>query len=271
MITGGTGGLGLATARRLRDLDARVVLTVRNLDKGRRAAAELGGGTEIRELDLADLASVRRFAEAWEGPIEVLINNAGISVPTMRRTKDGFESQFGTNVLGPFALTNLLLPHITGRVVTVASLAERQARLDLDDLDWTRTPYKESRAYANSKLADLLFSAELQRRLTAAGSKVKSMAAHPGFVSTGIYDETTGLVARAMVRLLAQDPAEGALPVVMAATADIPGDSFTGPERLAHMRHGAELIGRSKRASDPRLAAAFWARATELTGVGFRP
>jgi NAD(P)-dependent dehydrogenase (short-subunit alcohol dehydrogenase family) len=269
LITGGASGIGLATARRMRRLDAHVVLAVRNLEKGRRAAAELGGSTDVRELNLADLASVRRFTDAWDGPIEVLINNAGMTAPTLQRTVDGFESQFGTNYLGPFALTNLLLPQVTGRVVSLSSQAERQAHLDLNDLDWQRRPYKESRAYADSKFANLVFAGELQRRLERAGSTVKSMAAHPGFVSTGIYDQTTGIAARAMVRLLSQDADAGSLPVMMAATADIPGGSFTGPEHLAHMRGGAELIGRSKRAADPQLATALWERSVRLTDASF--
>lgn len=163
----------------------------------------------------------------------------------------------------------MLLPYVTGRVVTLSSQAERQAHLDLDDLDWRRRPYKESRAYADSKFADLVFAGELQRRLERAGSRVRSMAAHPGFVSTGVYDQTTGFATRTMMRLLSQDADAGSLPVLMAATADIPGGSFTGPEHLAHMRGRAQLIGRPKRAADPRLAAELWERSARLADVAF--
>jgi NAD(P)-dependent dehydrogenase (short-subunit alcohol dehydrogenase family) len=268
VVTGATSGIGLATARALGAANARVVLAVRNPEKGAAVASSIPGETMIRPLDLADLRSVRRFAEAWEGPIDVLINNAGVSVPTLERTTDGFERQFGTNHLGPFALTNLLLPRITGRVVSLASQAERMGKLDLGDLNWDSTPYRENRAYATSKLAAVLFTAELQRRLTAAGSSVTAAAAHPGLVATNMTDGSTG-VGGLLTRLLAQSPEDGALPVLLAATGDVPGDAFTGPERLMHMRGGAELIGRSKRAADPALAAGLWAASERMTGVAF--
>ena len=268
VVTGATSGIGLATARALGAANARVVLAVRNTTKGQDAASSITGDAIVAHLDLSDLRSIRQFAEEWQGPIDVLINNAGISVPKLERTVDGFEMQFGTNHLGPFALTNLLLPHIRGRVVSLSSQAERMAKLDLDDLNWDRTPYKKSRAYATSKLANILFTAELQRRLAAAGSLVTTAAAHPGFVATNMTGGTTGFT-RLMVRLLAQSPDDGALPVLMAATDDIPGDSFTGPQRLLHMRGGAELIGRSKQAADPVLAAELWNASEKLTGVSF--
>lgn len=166
-------------------------------------------------------------------------------------------------------MTNLLLPQITGRVVSLASQAERSGRLDFEDLDHHRTPYKESRAYAASKLANILFTAELQRRLQAAGSAVIAAAAHPGFVATSIYDQTNGVGTRLAVRFLAQTADEGALPVLFAATADIPGGSLTGPEHYLHMRGGAELIGRSKQAKDLELAARLWTASEHLTEVSF--
>ncbi len=268
VITGATSGIGLATAQALAAQDARVVLAVRDTQKGTRVASSIPGETDVRRLDLSDLGSVRQFAEAWERPIDVLINNAGVSSPTLERTQDGFELQFGTNHLGPFALTNLLLAHITGRVVSLSSQAERNGKINFDDLNWDRTPYKESKAYATSKLANLVFISELQRRLTAVGSDVTAVAAHPGLVATNMTGQTTGLT-NLIVRLMAQSPEDGALPVLMAATADIPGDSFTGPERLLHMRGGAELIGRSKRARDPALASRLWEASETLTGVRF--
>lgn len=265
IVTGANSGIGAAVATKLGELGARVVLAVRDVGKGR--AAGIPG--EVRALDLADLASVRAFAADWNGPIDLLVNNAGVSTQRLQRTADGFELQFGTNHLGPYALTNLLLPHVTGRVVTLASQAERMAKLDLDDLNWERTPYRGSRAYGASKLANLLFTAGLQRRLDTAGSPVKAMAAHPGFVTTGIYAESTGFLARAALRLFAQDPAAGAEPVLYAALADLPGNSFTGPEHLAHMRGGAELINRSKTAEDPAVADRLWDASRGLTGVDF--
>jgi NAD(P)-dependent dehydrogenase (short-subunit alcohol dehydrogenase family) len=275
VVTGGNSGIGRSTATALAQAGARVVLAVRNRAKGEVAASEIEGDVESRELDLADLSSVRKFAADWSGPIDILINNAGVGGRGLQRTVDGFELVFGTNHLGHFALTNLLLGHITDRVVTVASQAERMARLDLDDPNWLERPYQAARAYNDSKQANLLFTAELQRRLTASGSTVRAIAAHPGFVATNIYAaaaETTGEPRRANFwslfnRVIAQAPDDGALPVLYAATADIPGDSFTGPQHLMHMRGGAELISRSRTAADPQLARRLWDVSEDLTGV----
>ena len=268
IVTGANSGIGLATARALASWGANVVLAVRDRAKGKRSAAATPGRTEIRELDLADLASIRRFADQWDGPIDLLVNNAGVSVPDRRLTKDGFELQFGTNHLGPFALTNLLLPQITGRVISLSSQAERAGRIDFDDLNWEHKKYNEQRVYAASKLANLLFTSALQRRLDKHGSAVSAMAAHPGLVSTNIYDESGGLT-RLFVKMLAQAPEDGALPVLFAATADLPGDSFTGPRHFMHMRGGAELIKRSKAAKDEALAERLWNVSEEMTGVSF--
>jgi NAD(P)-dependent dehydrogenase (short-subunit alcohol dehydrogenase family) len=268
IVTGANSGVGLATAQALAGAGARVVLAVRDTAKGRAAADRLPGRTEVRALDLADLGSVRAFADGWDEPVHLLINNAGISVPDLRRTADGFELQFGTNHLGPFALTNLLLEHVTGRVVTVSSQAERMGRLDFDDPNDERHPYKQTRAYNRSKLANLLFTAELQRRLRQAGSGVLAQTAHPGFVATAIYTDS-GALSKMMVRLLAQSPAMGALPVLYAAVADLPGDSFTGPSDFAHMRGAPEVIKRSAQARDPELAARLWDLSEQLTSTRF--
>ena len=272
IVTGASSGIGLATTRALGEAGARVVLAVRNVDKGQAAAAGMPGLTEVRALDLARLDSVRAFAAGWDGPLDLLINNAGVSGPSLARTADGFEMTFGTNHLGHFALTNLLLAHVTGRVVTVASQAERLGRLDFGDLNWERRSYQPSRAYNDSKLANLLFTAELQRRLTAAGSGVLANAAHPGLVATAIYQHDgprrpADRVWAVVNRLLAQDAEHGALPVLYAAVADIPGDSFAGPSHLAHMRGAPELIGRSAAAQDPDLARRLWDVSQQLTGV----
>jgi NAD(P)-dependent dehydrogenase (short-subunit alcohol dehydrogenase family) len=272
IVTGASSGIGQSVAHALAGAGAHVVLAVRDVAKGQRVAAALPGRTEVRELNLASLDSVQAFAAAWDGPIDLLINNAGVSQPALTRTAEGFESKLGVNHLGHFALTNLLLEQVTGRVVTVASQAERQARLDFDDLNWERRPYRPSRAYNDSKLANLLFTTELQRRLSAAGSPVKATAAHPGLVDTAIYqhegprrpaDTVWGLA----VRLLAQDADHGALPILFAATADVPGDSFAGPRHLAHMRGGFQLINRSAAAHDPALARRLWTVSEQLTGV----
>ena len=169
VVTGASSGIGLATTRALAMAGARVVLAVRDVAKGRRAAATLSGDTVVRELELDNLASVRAFAAAWTGKLDVLINNAGIMLVPEGQTVDGFERHIGTNHLGHFALTTLLLPHITDRVVTVSSHLHAVGRLDLEDLSWRRRPYRASQAYADSKLANVLFTLELQRRLTSAG------------------------------------------------------------------------------------------------------
>jgi len=272
IVTGANSGIGQAAARALAGAGARVVSAVRDTEKGKAAAADMPGLTEVRELDLASLDSVRAFAAGWDGPIDLLINNAGVSGPSLSRTADGFESKFGTNHLGHFALTNLLLEYITGRVVTVASQAERFARLDFDDLNWERRPYAPSRAYNDSKLANLLFTAELQRRLTAAGSDVLANAAHPGLVATNIYHHDgprrpSDFLWAVAIRLLAQDAEHGALPVLYAAVADVPGNSFAGPSHLAHMRGAPELIARSAAAQDPDLARRLWTVSEQLTAV----
>jgi NAD(P)-dependent dehydrogenase (short-subunit alcohol dehydrogenase family) len=272
IVTGASSGIGLAAARALAAAGARVVFAVRNTVKGGVAADATPGLTEVRQLDLASLDSVRAFAAGWDGPIDLLINNAGVSTPTLTRTADGFESKFGTNHLGHFALTNLLLEHVTGRVVTVASQAERLARLDFDDLNWEHRPYQPSRAYNDSKLANLLFTAELQRRLAAAGSGVLANAAHPGLVATNIYHHDgprrpADMLWAVAIRLLAQDADQGARPVLYAAVADVPGNSFAGPSHLMHMRGAPQLIDRSPAAQDPDLARRLWAVSEDLTDV----
>ena len=165
VVTGANSGIGLAAARQLARVGAHVVLAVRDEAKGRNAATTIDGSTEVRRLDLADLASVRQFADSWSGDLDVLVNNAGVMALPEQRTADGFEMQFGTNHLGHFALTNLLLPHVVDRVVTVSSSAHRMGTIHLDDLNWERRRYRSWPAYGQSKLANLLFTQELERRL----------------------------------------------------------------------------------------------------------
>jgi NAD(P)-dependent dehydrogenase (short-subunit alcohol dehydrogenase family) len=268
VVTGASSGIGLAVAEALAGSGADVVLAVRNTIKGKAAAAGISRPTEVREIDLASLDSIRAFADGWDGEIDLLINNAGASANELSRTVDGFELQFGTNHLGHFALTNLLLDHVSGRVVTLGSQAERMGKLDLEDPNFEHRDYGRSQSYNQSKLANILFTAELQRLLTGAGSRVLAQTAHPGFVASAIYADA-GPLAKTLVRLLAQTPEKGALPVLYAAVADLPGDSFTGPEHFMHMRGGAELIKRSKSAEDPELAKRLWSLSEELTGTRF--
>ncbi|MFC9683717.1 oxidoreductase [Streptomyces sp. NPDC056948] len=274
VVTGANSGIGLTATDALARAGAHVVLAVRDPERGRAAAATVRGSTEVRRLDLADLSSVREFAGAWREPLHALINNAGVMMLPRQHTKDGFETQFGTNHLGHFALTNLLLPHITDRVVTVSSGAHRWggARIGFDDLDLT-TGYTPQRAYAQSKLANLLFTLELQRRLAESGSTVRALAAHPGYSATNLQSHAANPAARAFMRLgnrfLAQDDRAGALPTLYAATQDLPGASYVGPDGLGEMRGAPTLVGRSRAASDPLTARRLWRVSEELTGTLF--
>ncbi len=273
VVTGSNSGLGLATARALAAAGARVVLAVRDVARGEQAAAGIEGSTEVRRLDLASLDSVRAFATDWTGDLDVLVNNAGIMMVPAGRTADGFELQFGTNHLGHFALTNLLLPHVTDRVVTVSSGMHRQGTIVLDDLNWERRPYNATKAYGQSKLANLLFTLELQRRLIAAGSPVRALAAHPGYAATNLQGRSGNSVLDGAMKVanlvVAQSDSQGALPTLAAATRDLPGGSYLGPDGFQEMRGYPTLVGRTPEASDPELAQRLWAASAELTGVDF--
>jgi NAD(P)-dependent dehydrogenase (short-subunit alcohol dehydrogenase family) len=273
VVTGANSGLGIATAQALADAGAHVVLAVRDLDRGRAAASTVSGSTDVRRLDLADLSSVRQFAESWKGDLDLLINNAGVMMLPESKTADGFEMQFGTNHLGHFALTNLLLPHVTDRVVTVSSGAHRWVKeIDFDDLNSTRK-YSPRRAYGQSKLANLLFTLELQRRLTEAGSPIRALAAHPGYAATNLQSHTANPVARALMavgnRVFAQDSKAGALPTLYAATGDLPGNSYLGPKGRGEMRGAPTLVDRAPSASDATAARRLWTMSEELTGTTF--
>ena len=272
IITGANSGIGRGAATALAAHGARVVLAVRNAEKGASAAAGMPGNVEVRPLDLADLASVRAFADSWDGEIDLLINNAGVMIPPLSRTADGFELQFGTNHLGHFALTNLLLDHVTGRVVTVSSAGHRAGKIDFDDLNWERKPYKAWRAYGQSKLANLLFVIELQRRLTAAGSAVRSLAAHPGWSATNLQSHSgpmMNVVMKVGNAVLAQSAEKGALPTLFAASQDLPGGSYVGPDGRFEMKGHPTLVGRTTAASDVQAAERLWTMSEQLTGVSF--
>jgi NAD(P)-dependent dehydrogenase (short-subunit alcohol dehydrogenase family) len=278
VVTGANSGIGLATVDALAHAGARVVLAVRDTGRGEAAATTVRGARgalEVRRLDLADLSSIREFAAAWQGDLDLLINNAGVGATRESRTKDGFELQFGTNHLGHFALTNLLLPHITDRVVVVASNAHKfpgARRINFDNLNLTGE-YTPMRAYSQSKLANLLFTLELQRRLTAAGSSVRALAAHPGWAATNLLNHDAGVLRRLALRVgnrfLAQDSAAGALPTLYAAVQDLPGASYVGPNRMGENRGAPTLVGRTPAASDPESARRLWTVSEELTGIRF--
>jgi NAD(P)-dependent dehydrogenase (short-subunit alcohol dehydrogenase family) len=273
IVTGANSGIGRVTAAVLVSKGARVILAVRDEDRGRRAAAGMHGEVEVWPLDLANLTSVREFAEKWQQPIDVLVNNAGIMAVPEGRSADGFELQFATNHLGPFALTNLLLPQITDRVVTVSSNAHRFGGLDLDDLNWHRRPYRPWRAYGQTKLANLLFTLELERRLEADHTAVRAYAAHPGYAATNLQGRTGNRIGDRLVKVgnnvIAQSEEMGALPILFAATQELPGGSYVGPDRFNERRGHPTMVGRSAEASDVELAKRLWAASEELTGVTY--
>ncbi len=273
LVTGANSGLGLITATELARAGAHVVLAVRDPARGERAAATIAGSTEVRRLDLADLASIDAFADGWDRSLDVLVNNAGIMAVPEQRTKDGFELQIGTNHLGHFALTNRLLPQITDRVVTISSTAHRTGKIRLDDLNFEQGDYGRWTAYGQSKLANLLFTLELQRRLDEVGSPIRALAAHPGYAATNLQGNTgSGLQHRIMSatnRLFAQSDAMGALPALFAASQDLPGNSYIGPDRFKEQRGHPAPAKRAAAAQDAETARRLWELSEQLTGVAF--
>jgi NAD(P)-dependent dehydrogenase (short-subunit alcohol dehydrogenase family) len=275
VVTGANSGLGLVAARELVAHGARVVLACRNTDKGEQAAAEMTRGavtgtTSVEELDLADLGSVRRFASRV-GPVDVLVNNAGLMAVPEQRTADGFEMQLGTNVLGHFALTGLLLDRITDRVVTMSSVMHRLGSIKLDDLNWERRRYQRWLAYGQSKLADLMFAYELERRFVAAGSQLRSMAAHPGYSATNLQSRTESFQDAFMGlgnRFFAQSPDMGALPELYAATVpDLPGGVYVGPDGWGETWGHPIPVGSTAASHDREVQQALFTACEELTGV----
>ncbi|WP_026360624.1 oxidoreductase [Amycolatopsis nigrescens] len=268
VVTGANSGLGFETCRALAARNATVIMAVRDLGKGRAALASLrtqgSGRLEVARLDLADLDSVRAFANGLierGKPLDLLVNNAGIGMPPRTLTAQGFESQFGVNHLGHFALTGLLLPLLRrgsgARVVTVGSGAFRGGSIHFDDLHGERS-YRPAARYRQSKLANVLFGLELDRRLRTDGMPVASLLAHPG------------LALRLGNKLVAQPAERGAWSQLYAATArDVEGGQFFGPGGRTGMRGHPILLEPGPRATDPETARRLWAVSTELTGVGY--
>ena len=269
IVTGANSGLGEVTARELARVGAKVIVAVRNTAKGDEAAASMTGDVQVRKLDLQDLASVRAFADGVDG-VDVLVNNAGIMAVPYAQTVDGFESQIGTNHLGHFALTNLLLPRVTDRVVTVSSAMHLLGYISLNDLNWKSRPYSAWLAYGQSKLANLLFTSELQRRVDAAGSTVKSHAAHPGYSATNLQGHSGRRVGDALMSIgnrLATDADFGARQTLYAASQDLPGNTFVGPRFAMRGPTGTSI--RSPLARDGKKAIALWELSEQLTDTKF--
>lgn len=288
VVTGANSGIGFATARELARAGASVVLACRSEQRAAEAIAAMqrqAPGIEVSflPLDLADLASVRAFADEYSrtrGTLDLLVNNAGVMALPRRETADGFEMQLGTNHLGHFALTGLLLPALLAtpapRVTTVSSTAHKIGRMHFDDLQGERR-YSRWVAYGQAKLANLLFAYELQRRADAAGVPLTSTAAHPGYAATNLQtasakmtgntiEEKVNLLAN---RVLAQDQDAGALPTLYAATGRVPGGSFVGPDGFMEMRGSPVLVGSTTRSRNLADATQLWTVSEELTGVRY--
>jgi hypothetical protein len=283
VVTGGNAGLGLEVARAFAAHGAELVIASRDVDKGRRAAEQLQGEQRVMKLDLADLASVRAFVEAFEGEhLDVLVNNAGVMALPYRKTADGFEMQLGTNHFGHFALTGLLLPKLLAtprsRVVTVSSIMYRRAgRMSFADLDGEQD-YDKWRAYGQSKLANLMFAYELQRRLDAAGVETQSVAAHPGYASTNLAFVGPEMERSALrrgfmkfgYRFFAQSAEMGALPTIYAAVhEDVRGGDFIGPGGPMQLWGFPRKVESAPHTHDPSTAGRLWEVSVERTGVDY--
>jgi NAD(P)-dependent dehydrogenase (short-subunit alcohol dehydrogenase family) len=284
VVTGGNSGIGYHTALELARHGARVVVASRSADKGRAAVKQIkeatsgAGVVEWAGLDLADLSSVRDFAAHVDGSIDLLVNNAGVMMVPRQQTVDGFELQFGTNHLGHFALTGLLLPALLAassgappRVVTVSSGEHHKGTMNFDDLMGEQS-YGQMRAYQQSKLANLLFTFELQRRADAAGVDLLSVAAHPGFAATNLGRSGNPLMALGVriAQLAAQPAAQGALPTLYAATApDVRGAEYFGPDGRGEQRGYPQRVRASVAAQDEAAAKRLWETSEELTGVRY--
>jgi NAD(P)-dependent dehydrogenase (short-subunit alcohol dehydrogenase family) len=278
IVTGANTGLGFETAKALADKGAHVVLAVRDLDKGRAAAERIGGDVALQRLDLGSLASVRDAADELKskyGTIDLLINNAGVMTPPKETTADGFELQFGTNHLGHFALTGLLLDRLLpvpgSRVVTVSSVGHRFARaIRFEDLQWERD-YNRIVAYGQSKLANLMFTYELQRRLT--GQRTTALAAHPGGSDTELarhLPRAFQLAALPVARALFQTAAMGALPTLRAATdPGALGGQYYGPDGFAEQKGHPKVVTSTEYSYDIEAQRRLWAVSEELTGVTY--
>ncbi|MDI6627799.1 MAG: oxidoreductase [Rhodococcus sp. (in: high G+C Gram-positive bacteria)] len=284
VITGANTGIGYYTALELAKRGDHVTLACRNKDKADAAAAKISaeapnGTVDTATLNLADLASVREYAASAPESIDVLINNAGVMMPALRtETADGFELQLGTNHLGHFALTGLLFPKLAAeaKITTIASVAHRQGpKLDFDNLQLERG-YNPQRGYANSKLANILFALELQRRIDKAGLKITSNAAHPGISATELYSSPDGLGSNKILSTLApiglkffsQSASAGARPTLYAI--DVAGGgTYSGPKSLFETRGKPGPASMTKTAQDPALAAKLWDASEKLTGVGY--
>ena len=287
LVTGSNSGLGLASAKALARRGARVLLGCRDASRGGAAldavkAAATGASPELVRLDLSNLTQIRDAAAAVRAStpaLDLLMNNAGVMATPSAKTADGFELQFGTNHLGHFALTGLLLDTLlaapAARVVTTSSQAHRIGRIRFDDLQWERGRYQRWPAYAQSKLANLLFTVELGRRAKGAAVTLVAAAAHPGYSATHLHTGADNPVVVAVMgvagRIFAQSPAQGALPQLYAATApEVRSGDYFGPDGPFESRGWPRRVGMTSAARDPESARRLWVASEEATGVAFQ-
>lgn len=273
VVTGANGGLGEVTTRALAGKGATVVMACRGVAKAQAIADRIGGDVQVAALDLADLDSVRDFA-AKQDEFDVLINNAGLMNIPFSRTRDGFETQFGVNHLGHFALTGLLLDKIDDRVVTLSSIAHRQTpKLWIGDLNYDNRRYQRNLAYAQSKLANLMFARELQRRLTKAGSSKRSYGVHPGVSGTDLFTRTEtvfDLVAKEGARVVGHPPEQAVHSTLFAATMpDADPMVYWGPTRLMQTRGPVKPSSSSRLSRNQTLWRRLWEQSENMTGVTY--
>lgn len=266
VVTGGSSGIGLIAARVFATAGAHVIVAVRNIQKGQNAARTMSGDVEVRLLDVSDLTSIRDFATKWTGHLDILVNNAGIMDVPLTRTTDHLDLQTATNSFGPFLLTNLLLPHVTDRVVWVTSQLHRMGHLNIDDINWETRPYKPMDAYNDSKLQVILFSLELQRQLTAAGSKVRSVLAHPGIATTALAVHSSSNAINRFSFFL-NDPEHGALPTLFAATQNVSGNAYVGPNGPGSIKGHPKVRKPSRAGLDGASAKKLWGVVSGKVGV----
>ncbi|TPG33169.1 SDR family NAD(P)-dependent oxidoreductase [Mycolicibacterium hodleri] len=274
IVTGATNGVGLATAGALARAGAHVILAVRNVELGAQRAAEMGGDTSVVKLDLADQTSVRAFPDLFDGDVDILINNAGVIARDRSETVDGFEMMLGTNFLGPFALTNLLLGRVRSQIINVGSDAHKSAKLALDDPHLRMRKWSAFPAYARSKLAVMLWGLELDRRLRAAGSPLSSQLTHPGWVASNLSNVSDKrimsafhAVVKSAATVLANDIDAGAAPTLYCISEPIPPGSYVGIDSRLGLKGGPTLSGRAAGACDYEVAARLIAFAEKETGT----
>jgi len=280
IVTGSSSGIGYEAARVLAEKNATVIIAVRNLQKGNAASEKIKAGhpnadVKVMELDLASLESVRRFAEKFKdghSRIDLLINNAGVMMPPYSKTADGFELQFGTNHLGHFALTGLLIDLIKdtpeSRIVNVSSGAHNYGDLNFDDLNWENRPYKKMKSYGDSKIANIYFTYEMQRRLHNAASNTMVTAAHPGWTATELQRHV-GLLSF-LNNFFSQDITMGALPTLYAAVgADVKGRDYFGPSGWREMKGYPKKVESNELSHDKEIARKLWEVSEELTGIKY--